>query len=479
MYSPNKLSYEIGLFECDKDVIAKSWKYFIKHKNLPDAIAIMILAVIVYWYRPIITKDKNGKDVLNNKYKDDFLQMSYQQLIEETGFSKSQIRLRLERLEDLGIIKRHFRTVEYTDKNNKKKNLYNVLYIELFADKLNEISHSTSKAISQPVSKNKNIRQSTNKPIYQQPIRTPARNNNIKNIVDSKAVSNKYLFRNRPLLSDSIKASFIKMQNEGHHPQIIKDSIPQKVQDHAPQMMGGIAPQMKRGHHPQMMTYTKITNPKITTTKNNKVVALQSENCTPQITKSSAPQMGGGIAPQMMRGHHPQMMTYTKNTNPKNTTTKNIIPNKYTNILNEDHSSSFFSNRKLEELEDLSLTKDQKETFYRLFDDETIKKGIMYLNSRSNAPNDVGKYLYTACKNKWEPPKTKEDVKCKNFQHAIQYDGLKAKSGWDSPTINVSRNYFEISIPGYSLQPVIIDTNDDDFIEKINIQMKKYGFLMR
>jgi hypothetical protein len=78
----------------------------------PDPIAVTLLADIVYWHRPIEERDETSGQVIGyrKKFKADKLQRSYGAFAEQFGFTKIQVRNALERLEELGLIDRDFRT---------------------------------------------------------------------------------------------------------------------------------------------------------------------------------------------------------------------------------------------------------------------------------------------------------------------------------------------------------------------------------
>lgn len=120
------------------NIIPHSWYSTIQtEKGKPDLKAITILSEILYWHRPREECDESdaGGIRLVKRFKADLLQLSYKHLWDKFGLTKDQSRRAIERLEALGLIKRHFRTVE-TDNTT----LYNLMYIELFTDRLIEIT---------------------------------------------------------------------------------------------------------------------------------------------------------------------------------------------------------------------------------------------------------------------------------------------------------------------------------------------------
>ena len=121
------------------NIIPHSWYSTIQTKTgKPDLTAITILSEILYWHRPREECDESdaGGIKLHKRFKADLLQLSYKQLWEKFRLTKDQSRRGIERLEKLGLIKRHFRTV-VTDSSI----LNNVMYIELFTDKLLEVTY--------------------------------------------------------------------------------------------------------------------------------------------------------------------------------------------------------------------------------------------------------------------------------------------------------------------------------------------------
>jgi hypothetical protein len=128
----------IGL-EITGNVIPLEWFNHIKHKNgKPHTTAIMLLADIVYWYRPIEERDeKTGKVTgYRKKFEADKLQRSYSAFANLYGYTKNQIREAIDVLEELGVVSTEFR---HPVINGQK--LGNVLYIELKVDTLLKITH--------------------------------------------------------------------------------------------------------------------------------------------------------------------------------------------------------------------------------------------------------------------------------------------------------------------------------------------------
>lgn len=119
----------IGQLHMEGNILPHVWFDHIKFDNgKPDLVGIVILSEIIYWYRPFHVKDEvTGQFIsVKKRFKADLLQRHYDSFAEQFGISKRQAREAIIRLEDAGLVKRHFRTI---DANNTKLN--NVLFIEL------------------------------------------------------------------------------------------------------------------------------------------------------------------------------------------------------------------------------------------------------------------------------------------------------------------------------------------------------------
>jgi hypothetical protein len=99
-----------------------------KHpEGQPILLASYILADIVYWYRKKEVRDEVSGAVLGytNKFGADMLQRSYNAYAGAYGLSKRQVKAAVDRLCELGIIHREFRTVQ-----TKEKTLPNCMFVE-------------------------------------------------------------------------------------------------------------------------------------------------------------------------------------------------------------------------------------------------------------------------------------------------------------------------------------------------------------
>lgn len=135
-YPADQKSIEMEKFPIKGNIIDHTWSSFILTDTKiprPDPIAMMLLAEIVYWYRPSL-EIIDGKKVLRKKYKEDLLQKSYQDLENDLGFTHKQLKGAFLTLERIGVVKRILRTVY----SNGSK-VGNVLYIELYHTKLQSL----------------------------------------------------------------------------------------------------------------------------------------------------------------------------------------------------------------------------------------------------------------------------------------------------------------------------------------------------
>lgn len=121
------------------NIVPSVWCHEIIGENgKPNMNAVMILAEIVYWYRPKVEKtEEEQNDIqLQKKFKADLLQLSYRKIMNKFNLSKDQCKRALDLLENMGLIKRHYRMITADD--GTKFN--NVMYIELIAEKVIELT---------------------------------------------------------------------------------------------------------------------------------------------------------------------------------------------------------------------------------------------------------------------------------------------------------------------------------------------------
>lgn len=135
----NHIVDQLGQMRITGNVIPAQWYKTITRANgKPYLTAIVILADIVYWYRPTEIRDEATGQLIGyrKRFKADKLQRSYAQLSEQFGISKKEATSAITHLESLGIVERDFRTVEIA---GIKMN--NVLFIGLNPEALAAVTY--------------------------------------------------------------------------------------------------------------------------------------------------------------------------------------------------------------------------------------------------------------------------------------------------------------------------------------------------
>ncbi len=138
--SGNQIVDAMGKINITGNVIPQIWYNTITRPNgKPYLLAISLLSDIVYWYRPSEVRDENSGQLIGwrKRFHGDLLQRSYQQYADLYGESKRSVKAALDRLEELGVIEKHFRDV--TCDNGAV--LINVMYISLHADILRKLTY--------------------------------------------------------------------------------------------------------------------------------------------------------------------------------------------------------------------------------------------------------------------------------------------------------------------------------------------------
>ncbi len=120
------------------NIIPESWyKTIVNEKGKTNTLALLILSDIVYWYRPKeVREEYSTKVTYEKKFHSDILQRSYAQICDKFNCSNKQAREALILLENLGIIKRVFRTIEVNEVR-----MSNVMFIELFPEALLKVTY--------------------------------------------------------------------------------------------------------------------------------------------------------------------------------------------------------------------------------------------------------------------------------------------------------------------------------------------------
>ena len=150
----NNIVDQVGKMNISGNVIPMVWFQTIQYPNgTPHNNAIHILADIVYWYRPKEERDEESGQLIGmrKKFKEDLLQRSYKQMAENYGLSKKQVTEAIKALEEMGLVKRHFRNIKI-----KGQNVNNILFLELSPKRLYEVTYP-EKGTDSPMSPAMNI----------------------------------------------------------------------------------------------------------------------------------------------------------------------------------------------------------------------------------------------------------------------------------------------------------------------------------
>lgn len=124
------------------NIIPHSWYSKIKFPSgTADLLGTVLLAEIVYWYRPVEIKDERTGQLIGyrKKFAADMLQRSLSSFSEQFGSTKRQVADALKRLEDAGLIIKQVRTIEAA-----QGRLSNVLYIAPIPKKIAELDQPSN-----------------------------------------------------------------------------------------------------------------------------------------------------------------------------------------------------------------------------------------------------------------------------------------------------------------------------------------------
>lgn len=133
------------------NIIPQIWyKVFVKRdlkSPKPHLLAINILADIVYWYRPVEVRDECTGAVIGyrKKFGGDMLQRNYAQISEQFGCSAGQAKDAIVFLEQMGVVRREFRTIETAGTSYN-----NILFIDLDADRLRDLTYPSAEPCADP-----------------------------------------------------------------------------------------------------------------------------------------------------------------------------------------------------------------------------------------------------------------------------------------------------------------------------------------
>lgn len=136
-YNTNNTIEETRQLNLTGNIIPHSWYSKITFlSGGPDLLGTVILAEIVYWYRPREIKDERTGQLIGfkKKFAADMLQRSLFDFSKQFGSTKRQVADALKRLESAGLIIKKIRTVEVAHGR-----LHNVLYVAPVPSKIAEL----------------------------------------------------------------------------------------------------------------------------------------------------------------------------------------------------------------------------------------------------------------------------------------------------------------------------------------------------
>lgn len=138
--SGNRIVDAMGSLNITGNVIPTIWyKTILRENRKPYLLAIAILADIVYWYRPVEVRNQATGQILGwkKKFSGDILRQSYQYYADLFGESKKTVKTAIDRLENLRVLKREFRTVSHGEGLVSN----NVMYLKLVPEQLYRLTY--------------------------------------------------------------------------------------------------------------------------------------------------------------------------------------------------------------------------------------------------------------------------------------------------------------------------------------------------
>lgn len=140
----NTIVDQMGQISITGDVTPRIWRQTITHEESgrPYTLAISILSDLVYWYKPREVVDERTGMVSRWQQRfsgGDLLARSYEQMAEMFGVCRRSVAYALKRLEDLGVIRRHVRTIAKTIDGVTAH--LNMLFIELVPRVLRKLTY--------------------------------------------------------------------------------------------------------------------------------------------------------------------------------------------------------------------------------------------------------------------------------------------------------------------------------------------------
>ena len=133
--SGNQIVDAMGSLNITGNVIPTIWyKTILRENRKPYLLAIAILADIVYWYRPVEMRNQSTGQIegWKKKFSGDILRQSYQYYADLFGESKKTVKMAIDRLEELCVVRREFRTVNHGEGLVSN----NVMYLKLVPEQL-------------------------------------------------------------------------------------------------------------------------------------------------------------------------------------------------------------------------------------------------------------------------------------------------------------------------------------------------------
>ena len=129
---------KMGELKITGNITPEIWfRTIVLETGKPDLQSILILSDVSYWFRPTELRDeKSGKVIgFKKKFAEDLLRRSYADLENQFSFSSKQCQRSLQRLEDMGVIKRVFRSLK-----TQMGIIRNVMYLDLDVDVLRTLT---------------------------------------------------------------------------------------------------------------------------------------------------------------------------------------------------------------------------------------------------------------------------------------------------------------------------------------------------
>lgn len=125
----NSICKQLKNIQITGNIVPIQWcSQILRKSGKPDPIAVMILADILFWYRPTEIRDEDTGQISHyrQKFKGDMLQKKYQQYADLFGFSKRQVKDAIDNLVRLELIRREFRDIKMKNGDT----LRNVMFVE-------------------------------------------------------------------------------------------------------------------------------------------------------------------------------------------------------------------------------------------------------------------------------------------------------------------------------------------------------------